>query len=381
MSAFTSTDALRDYLNRWAGGRFSCEPADRNTAEKGVRLAYAAAGLAQPQHIIWCGGPLEIAKKLAMARADDSIGANVRAAIFDCVQNRIGTLAEIFWKDTLTAATDSGGGETTAPVARFKTYKGVCKAINEAVRRDADDLLCRFSTRARHLSQRLRGMPRLLPRYSFDEVAIGPDQLASLAVYQYLYDVLAWRDPARRLRGLWKVAKSASWVVPHKHVCWIADRPSIIRTDAQGRLHCAHGPALQYRDGWSAWAWKGVQVPAWVIEHSERITVSTLANVLDPRCRRCLIEIMTPERLIATGAASRVSHDETGTLWRMTWYYRGVRLDAWSAVEVVDATLEPDGSRKRYFLSVPVNMRSAREAVAWTYGLTAKQYEALEMRT
>jgi hypothetical protein len=350
------------------------------TAEKGVRLAYTAAGLAPPQRIIWRGGPLEIAKDLATARSADSIGANVNVAIFDSVRDRVGTLAEIFWKEVLTAAADTGG-ETIKAFAGLNTSRGVCRAINEAVRKDADNLLWRFSTRVRHIALRLRGMPRLLPRYSFDEVAIGPDQLASLGVYQYLYDVLAWRQPARPLRGLWKIAKSASWVVPYERVCWIADRPAVIRTDPQGRLHCAHGPALKYRDGWSAWAWKGVLLPAWVIEHPERITVSTLANVLDPRCRRCLIEIMTPERLIATGAAARVSRDETGTLWRMTWHYRGVRLDAWSAVEVVDATLKGDGSRKRYFLSVPAHMRSAREAVAWTYGLTPEQYAALELRT
>jgi hypothetical protein len=92
MSAFTSNDALRNYLNRWAGRRFSREPADRKATEEGVRLAYAAAGLAPPQRIIWRRGPLEIANDLATARAEDSIGANVKLAIFDCVQNRIGTL-------------------------------------------------------------------------------------------------------------------------------------------------------------------------------------------------------------------------------------------------------------------------------------------------
>jgi hypothetical protein len=98
MSAFTSNDALRNYLNRWAGVRFSREPADRKAAEKGVRRDYSAAGLAQPQRIIWRRGPLEIAKDHAMARA---VGASVKLAILDCVQNRIGTLAEIFWKNVL----------------------------------------------------------------------------------------------------------------------------------------------------------------------------------------------------------------------------------------------------------------------------------------
>lgn len=40
----------------------------------------------------------------------------------------------------------------------------------------------------------------------------------------------------------------------------------------------------------------------------------------------------------------------------------------------IDATLEPDGSSKFYFLRVPPTMRTAREAVAWTFGLSECEY-------
>lgn len=44
------------------------------------------------------------------------------------------------------------------------------------------------------------------------------------------------------------------------------------------------------------------------------------------------------------------------------------------AVEVVDATPRPDGTRQRYLLPVPPEMTTARAAVAWTFGLTADEY-------
>jgi hypothetical protein len=131
----------------------------------------------------------------------------------------------------------------------------------------------------------------------------------------------------------------------------------------------------------SIWAWKGIEVPAWAIEHPERITISSLDTTFDPVLRRCLIEIMTPERLIASGAAQRLSRDETGTLWGITWQYRGVTLDRWNAVEVVDGSPGPDGVGKHYVLPVPPSVRTAREAVAWTYGLSATQYAQLQLRT
>jgi hypothetical protein len=90
-----------------------------------------------------------------------------------------------------------------------------------------------------------------------------------------------------------------------------------------------------------------------------------------------MIEIMTPQRYVALGGAAPVAEDETGILWRRSW----LASDAWAAVEVINATPEPDGTRKHFFLQVPPNMRSARDAVAWTYGLRPDVYARLVVRT
>ena len=41
-------------------------------------------------------------------------------------------------------------------------------------------------------------------------------------------------------------------------------------------------------------------------------------------------------------------------------------------LEVENSTPEPDGSYKRYFLRVPPEVRTPREAVAWTFGFDAE---------
>ena len=94
-----------------------------------------------------------------------------------------------------------------------------------------------------------------------------------------------------------------------------------------------------------------------------------------------MIEIMTPERFVKTGTVSKVAEDETGVLWRKSWSFRGVTVGTWCAVEVVNGTPEPDGSRRHYFLRVPSSMRTAREAVAWTYGISEQEYAQLKLRT
>jgi hypothetical protein len=375
-------EALMEYLNRWAAAHLSCEPANRPLAEAGIRLAYVTAGLDPPQLIVWCGGPLEIADRLVSARPTDDVGCNVKAEVFDHIRKKIGTFAEVFWKQVVVAATQLTNDATVgAAVDGYNARSAVSTAVHSMVRNAADDHLSQLSVRARHALNRLRGLPRLLPRGNFDEVAVGPHDLASLGVYEYLHDVLAWQEPTQPMRGLWAIAKSAGWMVPHEHVCWISERPSHVRADSRGRLHCADGPALRYPDGWSVYAWKGVQLPGWIIEHPERITPAKIIRMFNPIQRNCMIEIMTPERFIKSDAVTRVSEDETGTLWRRLWTFRGVAIGSWSPVEVVNGTAEADGSRKRYFLRVPSRMRTAREAVAWTYGLTEEQYAELELRT
>ncbi len=43
-------------------------------------------------------------------------------------------------------------------------------------------------------------------------------------------------------------------------------------------------------------------------------------------------------------------------------------------VEVINATAEPDGGFRHYFLRVPPDTKTAREAVAWSFGLPSRNY-------
>jgi len=71
--------ALNEYLDRWALLHLCRDLADRDAAEAGLHLAYAAAGLETPPRVIWCKGPLEVANSLASASTTTAIGASVAA--------------------------------------------------------------------------------------------------------------------------------------------------------------------------------------------------------------------------------------------------------------------------------------------------------------
>jgi hypothetical protein len=353
------TDAQRAQLDaygqRWAQVRLSAPPGDRAAAEAGVAKAYAAASLPPPSEIIWACGPQEMAS--SWVRLRQAAGENVKSLVGDMVCRKAEAAAD--------RAVGLGVRLALAGEPRLARVPAFCSSIDEAVHRHCERVRPPLPRRFADLL----AFPKRRGRLAFASISFSFQTAALLGALQYLHDVAGLQRQTSGLAGLWEIAPHASWMIPHERVCWLADRPQLIRHDARGRLHSAKGPALVYGDGWTAYAWKGVLVPSWIIDRPERLSVRAISAAHDPQIRRCMIEVFTPERFIAEGGAYKVSHDETGVLWRQRW-----RWEAWAAVEVINGSPEADGTRKRYFLQVPANMRSAREAVAWTYGLPEQRY-------
>jgi hypothetical protein len=361
------TAALGRYRARWAAIRRSTEPADRGAAEEGVRLAYRAAGLAPPGRLVWCNGPIALSERAGRASRTD--GANVKSTIVHRMRRQVAASVGSRVHRRVQALVQSMVDPADALIA------SVADAVETAAVQESVSLLD-LLRRSSPLSLSHAAGLLLGPR-GFCDSAVGPHELSWLGVYDYLRDMFGLQAETTALRGLSEVAASLGWWQPHQQICWLAERPNLLRGDARDRLHNPDGPALRFPDGWSVWAWKGVEVPRAVIERPEAITLAAIDAETNVQVRRCMIEIMTPQRYVALGGAERVAEDETGILWRRTW----LQFDAWAAVEVINATPEPDGTRRHFFLQVPATIRTAREAVAWTYGLNANSYANLVTRT
>lgn len=359
------TAALSDYRARWLAIRRSTEFADRDAGEEGVRRAYHAAGLKPPARFVWCDSPVAMFE--ATRHASRADGANVKSALVHRLRRRLAAVAGARLHRRVLAAIGRAVGPIDALVV----------AAAEAVMLRTPDENLSLLARIRRGYPLSLSLPALLGRHGFRDNAIGQHELSWLGVYDYIRDVFGLKAETAPLAGLWQVARSLGWLQPHEHTCWLAERPSLLRGDVAGRLHSASGPALRFPDGWSVWAWKGVEVPRWLIEQPETITLASIDGETNVQIRCCMIEIMTPQRYVALGGAVRVAEDESGILWRKRW----LASDAWAAVEVINATPEPDGTHKHFFLQVPANMRSARDAVAWTYGLRPDVYARLAVRT
>ena len=361
------TAALARYRARWTAIRRSTASADRGAAEQGVRLAYRAAGLEPPARFVWCESP--IALSMAALRPSRADGPNIRPQIVDRPRRQVAALVRKRIHARVRRLVESMVTPADELVA------SIADTVAQAAAQERISLLDRF-LRSQPLSWSVVYRV-LLDRQGFRHDAAGQHELTWLGTSEFFRNVLGLREETEPVLGLFQAATNLGWLQPHLHTCWLAERPSVLHGDLGDRLHDASGPALRFPDGWSVWAWKGVAVPRWLIEQPEQITLKSIDDETDVQVRRCMIEIMTPQRYVAQGGAARVAEDETGVLWRRTW----VAFDAWAAVEVINATPEPDGTHRHFFLQVPANLQTAREAVAWTYGMEPAAYAKLVVRT
>ncbi len=132
-----------------------------------------------------------------------------------------------------------------------------------------------------------------------------------------------------------------------------------------GVLHAADVPAVVWPDGSETWYWAGLEVPARIAASRNDLTAEQVAGIDNQELRRVVLERLGWERFLETADAELRAQDDYGRLWATAILLDGQRVQL---VEVVNATAEADGSYRRYFLRVPPAARTAREAVAWTFG-------------
>ena len=169
----------------------------------------------------------------------------------------------------------------------------------------------------------------------------------------------------------------------HQKFWIVSDFPEYLHRDDRSRPHRIDGPFCRWRDGWEIFRAHGVQVPADVIEHPESVTVARIDDERNAEVRRVLLERFGQARYIEESGTKKVHEDECGQLYRREL----VDDEPLTMIRVVNSTPEPtpvEGCEIRngkhhkvYWLRVPPDTKTAREGVAWTFGLKPEQYQLL----
>jgi hypothetical protein len=161
---------------------------------------------------------------------------------------------------------------------------------------------------------------------------------------------------------LWLEEKrQCHWWFPYEGLVFASERPCFLSLDSDGRLHNSERAALEYRDGYSLYAWHGVTVPSWIIERPRDITVENIDQESNAEVRRVMLEQYGWTRYMADCDAVVVDatppdHPIPGL--------RGARLllrqlrdepEPFVCLEMVNSTPESDGTHKRYLQRIDPN--------------------------
>ncbi|MEU0527251.1 DUF6745 domain-containing protein [Streptomyces niveus] len=327
-------------VDKWRGVAAATGAADRPAAEAGIRLAYRKAGLAEPERIVWADSPLAALTAVrSLTEQGRSVRDEVRTKPWAEERRRIhDELGPAGWAEWW-GVTGARLWDTTRALA-----ERIRSGITDAPTTDPADL------------------PET--RQLLLDAVLGQHDAAWLAAFD---------GRGERLAGLAEVAAHAGWWWPYEKVTVVCERPVELHRDEAGRLDRGDGPALAYPDGFALYAWRGMPVPADFLAELTTLDPARIRTEENAELRRVMLEYYGYDRYLAESGAEPIGKDETGILWR-------IALDDDEdvvMVEVVNSTPEPDGTSRTYWLRVPPNTRTAKEGVAWTFGLDAQTYEPL----
>ena len=361
---YTLTDEhraqLKPWAEKWIANAMSTKPMD-DTDREAVRVAvaglYSAADLKQPNNVVFAGGPVTA-----------SVAAGIAAGVWYLrdhdMRKQLGAYNEstLFTAIPLACAAVFGG----------RPVKRVDAATDAATRAATHDATTAATRMAKFMLQCCS---------SYYNMWDGGNQWSAWMSYLSFFRHVANLDlpEYEKVQHYEAASIHGGPRIMHPDFCMISDRPEFIHRDEQNRPHSLTGPFCRWRDGWSLYYVHGVRVPTFVIESPEMITVAHVDREENAEVRRVMIERFGggrsagggPEAYLKATNAKVIDHEEgIGTLRR-----RDVPNDEpLVMVEVVNSTPEPDGRWKHYWLRVPPNIETAREAVAWTFGMKEADY-------
>ncbi|MCO8272264.1 hypothetical protein M1L60_16850 [Actinoplanes sp. TRM 88003] len=410
--------------DQWLAAALETAPANRPAAEEGVREAYRQAGLPEPEQIFWLSSPRAGAVAAALLSGTPPEGPTWVTEVLTALQQQgfsgplnstaarssadadTSLLRPQPSKNTDAASTsarrlppdESAGAATShpSPVAGSSVRRQIRTEPWAAARERASQVLgvegwSQLTAAAGRRSWSLvmdRVAGRLRQRLGDDLMADLPTTLGRAARSRLLDAIygqhdgvwLATFEAADRLypgaalldnlTGLATVARNSGWWWATSRYAILTDRPTRIARDNVGRLHRGEGPALQFPDGYALWAWRGMPIPTDLAAELPTLTADRIGAEPNAELRRVMLEHFGYDRYLREAGAQSLHKDETGTLWHLPL----PGDEPLVMVEVVNATPEPDGTSRIYWLRVPPTVRTAREGVAWTFGLEATDY-------
>jgi hypothetical protein len=175
---------------------------------------------------------------------------------------------------------------------------------------------------------------------------------------------------------LMNISKECGWWWPFDEVAIMTERPTEVHLDQSNRLHGEAGPAIAYADGFAVYSWHGYRIPVdkeWIIKEPARVTPDAVEAEGNAELRRIMLEAYGFENYLKARQYNVISNDTDGSGNPRRLLEITVANEKLRVLEVLNSSLEPDGSRRKFFLgAMPGN--TPHESVAASFGISPNFY-------
>lgn len=184
---------------------------------------------------------------------------------------------------------------------------------------------------------------------------------ADLSFYKFFHENFR----PNKLVGLQKLSENVMGYGFYEKECWLMRKPIVLTLDEGGRLHNETGVAIQWADGYGFYFWHGVRATEKIVKTPEKLTKRDWVKEENLEVRRVIQDRM-PDFVKKIGG-KKISSDEVGELWEVELPNDEEKIARYAKVK--------DTSTERvYWIRVSPATTTAREGIAWSFGVEAKDY-------
>jgi len=366
------------FREKWIKIAETTEPMDREEVREAVMECYdmAKSGLERPEFVVYVKSPFQLFYVKALWNTIVDAGLKDKEYLYSDDYEGPRQPEGALWYSTLPLLMIGDEEEDWRMELRIKAIAEAFDSIIDATKDSVPNIDFRGDERAYYRAF------ALFQKTSIDNIRTFVSELKEKAenergnelygqseTWLCFYEFMEWcgAEGLESTHGLQRLAKACGWWLPCNGVAFVADRPTEIHVDSEGRLHSHETAAIKFSDGWQYWASHGMQLPMWIIESPEKITAEKIQNERNVEIRRVMIELFGFENLLDALNAQEVDRNpdpHVGTLWMIE---QEDDEDIY-LLEMRNSTPEPDGSWKTYVIRVPPTVTSAQHANAWSYG-------------
>jgi hypothetical protein len=170
------------------------------------------------------------------------------------------------------------------------------------------------------------------------------------------------------------VCEHIGWWWPFANAVIATELPRVIKFDGEKRLHCETGPAIEYADGFSVYAWRGISIPREWIEVGPPTAIEAL-RLSNVEQRRIACEMIGWHNVLPllpnAKLIDRNENPQVGELWQGDLPDHGI--ERFLQVKC--------GTGRTFAIPVGTKYLTAREANAATYGIAPQILDQVQFRT